>query len=524
MRADDLMIRLTPAPGRGTPTTRPRSTLGSAAVPRRPYHRQIFDGIREAILAGRLRPADRLPATRELANELGVARNTAARAYEDLLAAGYLEARVGAGTYVSSGIRPPVGRGSTPPVGRGSTPPVGRGSTPLLGPPAPRSAQVPARAADPLRFDFLPGIPDWDAFPRALWHRLLGRALRARPSELRRYGDPAGYFPLREAIARYLAVSRGTVATPEQVVIVSGSQQALDLIARRVLSGRDTAAIEDPGYPEARRLLSAAAARLCTVPVDDQGMVVERLATAAGSDPRLVYLTPSHQFPTGATLSLARRLALLDWAGRRDALIVEDDYDSEFRAPGRTIESLQGLDRGHRVIYIGTFSTVLFPPLRVGYVVLPPSMVEPFVLTKWQADRQTPTLEQIALTDFILEGHFERHLRRMRRLVAARRRAMLAAITDRLGDVEVAGADSGMHLMMRLPPLTGHAAREVEERVSAAAAELSIAVYPVAPCRSGPVRQAAFALGYAAVSEEIIREGISAFAGAIRRVYRDGHR
>ena len=507
MLADDFMLTLTPSEGRGsTPSEGRGSTPTRTAAPRRPYHRQIFEGLREAILDGRLRPGDRLPATRELASALGVARNTAARAYEDLLAGGYLEARVGAGTFVSSGIRPPLGRGSTPPLGHTM----------------PQGAPAPARAKEPHRFDFLPGIPDWDAFPRALWHRLLGRALRARASELRRYGDPAGYFPLRAAIARHLAVSRGTLATPEQVVIVSGSQQALDLIARMLLSKKDVAAVEDPGYPEARRLLSTVAARLHAVPVDAQGMVVERLTTAVErSDPKLVYVTPSHQFPTGATLSLARRLALLDWAGRHGSLIIEDDYDSEFRAPGRTVESLQGLDRGHRVIYIGTFSTVLFPPLRVGYVVLPPSMVEPFVLTKWQADRQTPTLEQLALTDFILEGHFERHLRRMRRLVASRRQAMRQAIADHLGDATVFGADSGMHLMIRLPTLRGRTAKEVEEHVAAAAAELGIAVYPVAPCRSGPVRQAAFVLGYAAVSEESIREGTATLAAAIRRIYRD---
>lgn len=475
------------------------------ARPSKPYNRQVYDQLRDAILVGRLRSRDRLPATRVLAATLKLARNTVVRAYEDLLAEGYLEGKVGSGTYVSSQLS-------------------------LLGKGLQRrfeAATYPARTGMTtgyMPFDFRPGIPDWDAFPRALWLRLVGRVLRKNEAELSRYSEPGGYFPLREAIARYLAVSRGSVACAEQVVIVSGSQQALDLIARLRVRPGDIVALEDPGYPEARRVLSGSSSRQLFVPVDDEGIDVPALAgmTSIRSLPRVLYVTPSHQFPTGVTLSLSRRLALLDWAARRDVLIIEDDYDSEFRSPGRMIESLQGLDRANRVVYVGTFSTVLFPPLRVGYAVLPPEMVEPFVQAKWLADRQTPALEQLALTHFLEEGHFERHLRRMRRLVSARREAMRAAIELHLSDrVELSRPSVGMHMMIRLSvPHREVSAAEMERRVVAAAASHGVGIYPVGPCRSRPSKQAEFLLGYAALKEEQIQEGIGMLAKEIRLLHK----
>ena len=261
------------------------------------------------------------------------------------------------------------------------------------------------------------------------------------------------------------------------------------------------------------------AARLLSVPVDADGIDVaalEKMTRTRGA-PRLLYVTPSHQFPTGAVLSLSRRLALLQWAARRDVLIVEDDYDSEFRTPGRLVESLQGLDRARRVIYVGTFSTVLFPPLRVGYVVLPPELAAPFMRVKWLADRQTPTLEQLALTDFLQEGHFERHLRRMRRLVSARRDALLAAIERHLGDVmDTSASGVGMHVMVTLNAVRrGTSAAQIEQRVLASAAERGVAVYPVGPCYSRPPRHATFLLGYAALGEELIEDGVAKLARAV---------
>ena len=493
------------------------------AAPSKPYHRQVFEQVRNAILGGRLRSGDRLPATRELAATLKLARNTVARAYEDLLAEGYLEGRVGSGTYVSSELRKlppgPLDGGSRE---RGPRHPFVKAtsSARIVGQDLPHTV----RTTGYLPFDFRPGIPDWDAFPRALWLRLIGRALRGNAAELGRYGEPGGYFPLREAIARHLAVSRGVVASAEQVVIVSGSQQALDLIARLCVRPSDSVALEDPGYPEAQRVLAGSASRQLFIPVDDEGIDVGALArmTRTRTPPRVVYVTPSHQFPTGATLPLSRRLALLDWAARRDVLIIEDDYDSEFRSPGRMIESLQGLDRAHKVIYIGTFSTVLFPPLRVGYVVLPPDMVEPFVQAKWLADRQTPTLEQLALTDFLEEGHFERHLRRMRRLVSARRDALRAAIEVHLSDwIELSRPSAGMHLMMWLSaPHPGASVAEMESRVVAGAASQGVGIYPVGPCYHGPPKEPTFLLGYAALTEQRIQEGIGILAKEISLLYK----
>jgi GntR family transcriptional regulator / MocR family aminotransferase len=487
----------------------------------RPYHRQVFAQIRAAILDGTLAAGDRLPATRELALSLGVARNTVARAYEDLLAGGYLEGRVGSGTFVSAGIgAPPGATGAPRAAGEGrlrrAAAAAGSGGSPA--PTARWHGELPAHVSIDLR----PGTSDWDAFPRRLWLRLLGRALRTNAAELRRYGEPGGHFPLREAIARHLAVSRGVAADAGQVVIVNGSQQALDLVARLRLRPGDTVGVEDPGYPDARRVLAGPAARLLFIPVDEEGIDVRALEmkTRAGPVPRLVYVTPSHQYPTGAVLSLPRRLALLSWAARRDALIVEDDYDSEFHAPGHVVESLQGLDRSRRVIYIGTFSTVLFPPLRVGYVVLPPEMVAAFVRTKWLADRQTPTLEQLALTAFLQEGHFERHLRRMRRLVSARREAMQSAIEANLGTMMAAsGSSTGMHVMVRVTvPRFGTSSAELEKRVQAAAAERGVAIAPAGPCFARPPRSPSFVLGYAAVSEEMIFDGTRKLARAVEAV------
>ena len=490
------------------------------------YHRQIYGQLRQAILEGRLRSGDRLPSTRDLAAKLGLARNTVARAYADLLAEGYLAGRVGSGTYVASEL----GAGSRQEPEPGIGPRVeGEG---LAGEPRGLTdwgsrvlREVPDGSRGPaLPYDFRLGTPDWDAFPRVLWLQLLGRAARREAEELGRYGEPAGYFPLRQAIARHLALSRGVVATAEQVVIVSGSQQALDLLTRLWVGPGDTVVVEEPGYPEARRAFAAVGAKLLPILVDAEGLDVESLTQqTAASAARLVYVTPSHQFPTGVTLSLARRLGLLEWAARRDVLIVEDDYDSEFRYTGRPIESLQGLDRLGRVVYLGTFSTVLFPPLRVGYVVLPPDLVKPFVKAKWLADRQTPTLEQLALADFLTEGHFGRHLRRMRRVAAERRAALLAAVAEHLDrQAEPPTASTGMHLMLPLPVVPGASPLDLETAIALRAATRGVGVYPLGPCCVGSPAAPGLLLGFAALSTERIHEGIRRLAQAVRECCIEG--
>jgi GntR family transcriptional regulator/MocR family aminotransferase len=366
----------------------------------------------------------------------------------------------------------------------------------------------------PLPFDFRPGRPDWDTFPRQVWGRLTARQVRERSEQLASYGDPAGYRPLREAIATHLGQTRGVRCSAEQVVVVNGSQQGADLLVRLFLDPGDHAALEDPGYAGAALTLRAHGMTVRPVPVDDDGLDVSALPSPDDpAAPRLVYVTPSHQFPTGATLSLPRRLRLLEWAARRGALIVEDDYDSDFRYSGRPLESLQGLDTHGVVAYVGSFSKALFPPLRVGFVVLPPRLVEPFVAAKWLADRQTATLDQQVLSDFIGEGHFERHLRRMRRLYQGRRDTLLRALRTHFGDTLTPGGDgAGLHLVGWLP------AGEDATALSLEAARLGVAAPPLDPYYQGKVRRPGLMLGYAALDEVRIVEGIARLAHAARRV------
>ncbi len=482
-----------------------------------PLHAQLYTRLRQDILAGRLRPGEKVPATRALAAQLAISRTTAVLAYEQLLAEGYVEARRGAGTFVSrhfpdDALRAPLAA----PLAATGRPSARRRLSQwgdrvrALEEPSPRTAERFA----PLPFDFRPGRPDWEAFPHHVWSRLAARRWRARSADLASYGEPAGYRPLREAIARHLAHSRGVRCEAEQVVVVNGSQQGVDLLIRLWLDPDNRAVVESPGYPGAALALGAHGARLAPVPVDDEGLEVDRLPPPEGADaPRLVYVTPSHQFPTGATLSLSRRLRLLEWSARAGALVVEDDYDSDFRYAGRPLESLQGLDRAGVVAYVGSFSKALFPPLRVGFVVTPADLAGPFVAAKWLADRQTATPEQQVLADFIEEGHFERHLRRMRRLYQSRREALLDALRERLGGVISPGGDgAGLHLVGWLAP--GWDA----EALAAEAAKLGVAALPVGGYYHGTTAREGLLLGFAAMDEDRIRGGVERLAVAARRL------
>ena len=502
----------------------------------RTLQQQLYARLRDDILARRLRPGERMPATRALAAQLAVSRTTTVLAYEQLLAEGYLEARQGSGTFVSRELPDEALAAAVARSPRKVT-----ADPRLLGPsvstavasPAPRLSRWGANLAEtrgqlwradgtaverfgPAPFDFRPGRPDWDAFPRDLWSRLAARRVRGDSASLATYGDPAGYRPLREAIARHLAHSRGVRCDAEQVVVVNGSQQGVDLLVRLWLDPGECAALEDPGYQGAALALRAHGMRVLPVPVDDDGLDVAKLPAPNLPDaPRLVYVTPSHQYPTGATLSLPRRLRLLEWAARRGALVVEDDYDSEFRYSGRPLESLQGLDRAGVVAYVGSFSKALFPPLRVGYVVLPPDMREPFVAAKWLADRQTATLDQQVLSDFIADGHFERHLRRMRRLYGARRDALLAALQEFMGGLVTPGGDgAGLHLVAWLPDGWDAAA------LAARAATLGVVATPVAPYYQGWPDRPGLMLGFAALDEGTIRAGIARLARAAEELAR----
>lgn len=462
-----------------------------------PIHRQIYEAWRRGILAGRFRKGDRVPSSRELALALRVSRSTVTQAYEQLFAEGYLQTARGSGTFVRGDLHEHSLPASPTSRGNESQPSVAL-----------------SRFGAGLRSDFLYApqpadhicfsrwSPDVARFPLTLWRKLLSRHMRIAERSVLDYAQQAqGHEPLRREIAGYLARSRAVQCTPDQVVVLNGSQQALDLCARVLCDPDDEAAFEDPGYLGTRRIFEASHVRLRPVRIDDQGIVVNEIPQGM----RLVYVTPSHQFPTGVSMSLARRLELIAWARRSRAAIIEDDYDSEYRYNGPPLPSLQGLAHDVPVIYCGTFSKVMFPALRVGFAVLPDALVAPFRRAKWLADRSTPMLDQVALTDFIAEGHLERHIRRMRRLYGQRRAALVESLRRHFGDrVRVLGEASGMHLMIRTDDATlaERAARNRVQIVSTRAYYLS------------KPRNDEFILGFSSLSERSIREGIRRLAAA----------
>ncbi len=479
-----------------------------------PLHRQVYDGLRGAILAGRLVAGTRLPSTRALATELRVSRNSVLTAFDQLLAEGYLEGRVGSGTFVARALPDDLLRAH--PATAIALRPAAAGR-----PISRRGAALAAATAIPPAIDwpdgmeqraFRVGSPAFDAFPHDVWARILARRARRSLPRLLAYQDPAGHRPLREALAAYLGAARGVRCTAEQVIIVAGSQGALDLAARVLLDPGDPVWIEDPGYLGARGALLGAGARLVPVPTDGEGLrVADGVARCPGA--RLAFVTPSHQFPTGATMSLARRLALLEWAGRAGAWILEDDYDSEFRYAGRPLAALQGLDGEGRVVYLGTFSKTLFPALRLGYLVVPPDLVETFVAARLFAGMHTAALEQAALADFIVEGHFARHIRRMRALYAERGAALVAALgRDLPGLLDVRTPEAGMQLLARLPD-------GVDDRAAAhRAAAHGVDVWPLSIHHLEPAGRGGLLLGYAAVNEGELRDGVRRLATALRSV------
>ncbi|HEX8292851.1 MAG TPA: PLP-dependent aminotransferase family protein [Pyrinomonadaceae bacterium] len=473
-----------------------------------PLYRQLYDCLRRAILSGQLAPGTRLQSSRETAAELNVSRNTVVNAYEQLLAEGYLEGQVGSGTYVSRALPEDLLNVKT--LTRRCTR-EGAGGVALSERGRVFAAFAPSvpRAPEPVR-PFQTGVPALDAFPFDIWSKLVARHWRRPADTLLGYGEPQGHAPLRRAIASYLGLSRAVRCTPEQVLVVDGAQMAFDLIARVLLDPGDAAWMEEPGYPGARAALTAAGARLAHVPVDAEGLDV---AAGAALEPgaRLVYVTPSHQFPLGMTMSLPRRLALLDWAGRAGAWVVEDDFDSEYRYEGRPLASLQGLDNDGRVVYVGTFSKFLFPSLRLGYIVAPAGLVDAFIAARAMAGRHSPSVEQAVLTDFIEEGHFGRHIRRMRTLYRERQMALVGALKEEAGDiVEVEPSDAGIQLAAWLPE--GLDDREV----SRAAAARGVESRPMSSFYAGEPGRAGVELGYAAFNEAQIRQGVVQFSAAVR--------
>jgi GntR family transcriptional regulator/MocR family aminotransferase len=403
-----------------------------------PLHRQIYEGLRRAILEGLLRPGQRVPSTRALAVELDVSRLPVLTAYDQLLHEGYLDGRVGSGTFVSPALPDDLLHS---PVAPSATRPSVARRAPRLPPPARDEGGLGA---------FRMNLPALDQFPHAAWARSVARQAYALTHAQMAYGDPAGLVPLRVAIADHLRAARAVRCEAEQVLIVSGSQAALRLAGAVLLARGDRVAVEEPGYPGARSALAAGGAEVVSVPVDEEGMSVASLRRH-GERVRAAYVTPSHQYPFGTSMTAARRFALLEWAFRRGAWVLEDDYDSEYRYVSRPLGALQGMDAHQRVVYIGTFSKVLFPAVRVGYLVVPPSLWQRFVDAREAFDLLSPTLYQLVLAEFLREGHFARHLRRMRGVYLDRRDALLTGLARHCGDqLTVHNADAGLHLAVLL--------------------------------------------------------------------------
>lgn len=469
-----------------------------------PRHRQVYEALRSAILTGRLRPGDRLPATRVLAAQLQVSRTTVTEAYDQLQAEGYLLGRQGSGTYVAPSLP-----AALPPQQR----PVRPSPIPLS--PWGRALAEPGYAAALRRpagreyhLDFRPHQVAPDSFPWDEWRSAVDRALAANRQRLRYYPPAAGAPELREAIAAHVARYRAVICSPEQVIIVGGSQQGLNLLSLLLLQPGDRVAVEDPGYPAARLALGALGMRIEPVPVDGEGMMIEALAERA--QVQLVHVTPSHQDPTGVTLSLSRRLALLEVAERSGAVILEDDYDSEFRYEGRPVESLQGLDERGSVVYAGTFSKSVLPGLRAGFLIVPSGLAALVARARSLWDGGAPLLEQIALAEFMRSGAYERHIRRTRRLYHGRRDAMIAALDAAFGPAaRFEEPHGGLKVLVSLcVPVS-------ESKLIQAAAERGIGLRGASSYFAAPPEHPTLLLAFASLDEEQIRQGITALAAVV---------
>ncbi|MFC5525385.1 PLP-dependent aminotransferase family protein [Rhodanobacter ginsengisoli] len=461
---------------------------------------QVYRQLRAGIVDGRLPAGSRLPSTRDLAIQLGVSRKTTLEAFERLLAEGYLRARPGDGTFVADGLQQATTRAVVAQSVAPRPAAVWQRVPPALSMPLP-GTELPR--------DYLGGVTDKRLFAFDAWRRCMGHALRTQARGRGIYRDPGGEQELRLAIARYVGFSRAVACQWQDVIVTQGAQQALDIIARVMIERGDTVAVEDPGYPPARSSLLALGARVVPVPVDGEGLRVDKLPDAA----KLVYVTPSHQFPLGMPMSLERRLALLEWASARGALIVEDDYDGEFRFEGRPLDSLKSLDRAGVVAYVGTFSKTIFPELRLGYVVPPPSLAEACLKARQLNDWHGCSLTQAALARFMLDGDFARHLRRVQKHYALRREALLTHLRGELAPwlTPIAPA-AGIHLAALL--------REgiAEEAVIERARQASLGLYGIAGFHVRARARHGLLFGYGAIQLEAIHQSMAQLHALLRQL------
>jgi GntR family transcriptional regulator / MocR family aminotransferase len=476
--------------------------------PNAPLYRQIYETIRRSILSGEFHAGRQLPASRLLAKQLGVSRMTVVNAYEQLLAEGYLESKTGAGTFVAEHLPEEFLQASGFGLQERHEKRLRRKiNFSDYGRKLAQNSNIILRHHGATAIlPFQHGVPALDEFPFGLWAKIAQKWQKNPPASILSYGDSVGFQPLRDALAAHLASARGVRCTAEQIIITSGTQQALDLIGRIFLTKTTDVCLEDPGYLGARHIFAATGAKIVPVPIDDEGFDLQT-ARLRSRKARLIYVTPSHQYPLGVTMSLARRLSLLEWARERDAFIIEDDYNSEYRYSGRPLPSLQGLDRDGRVIYVGTFSKTIFPALRLGYLVVPTDLLEVFAAARALADLHSPSIDQAVLTEFIAERHFARHVRRMRAIYEERQQILVEEARKNLkGMLEVAPAEAGMHLIGWLPDGVGD--REVSRR--AAKASLNIARVS-AYCINQKLR-GGLLLGYTAFNEKQIGLGMKKLA------------
>ncbi len=475
----------------------------------KPLHRQIYDAFRAMILDRRLPPGQQIPSTRALADELGISRIPVLGAYAQLLAEGYIESRSGAGTFVTNslsdqflGARPAVAS-VVDVAAQDAISQVAR----LL--PVERTPWFPSSGA------FSVGQIAYDHFPFRVWSDLVTRHARKVRASSMNYADPMGSQEFREVIAAYLRTARAVRCEASQIMVVNGSQHALDLSARVLLDSETPVWIEEPGYELMRHSLTLSGCRLVPVPVDGEGLEV-----AAGvklcRHARAAFVTPSHQYPLGATMSAARRLQLLEWAHTSNAWIVEDDYDSEYRYESMPVASMQGLDPGARVNYIGTFSKTLYPALRLGYIVIPPALVDRFLAVRRANDLFPANLYQAALADFIGAGHFTRHIRKTRQLYAERRTALAQALRNEFAsemersEMEILGAEAGMHLVVTLPPGLS------DRRISARAAQEGLWLWPLSSAYVGANVRQGFILGFGGTKAEDMLHQVRRLRKAMR--------